>query len=393
MPGESVVLEVKQLSKIYKGDLLKPSVHALKDVNCRFIEGTINLLLGHNGAGKTTTIQIILDLIKPTSGEVLFYGKPMRIEDKKNIGYMPEIHRLAPLLTPYETISNHLRYFDDQVLGDTKKQVITRHLHRLGLYEHRKKKVKELSKGLRRRVAYILAVIHRPTTLILDEPFSGLDLAGKQMMEGLLLEQKNAGNTLIVSSHDVASSFKMCDHFHILKDGSTAFSSLADDLTKQLDDYEVKVAGLEAARLDHFTQGSGAIIKSASSEGFAHRLVVEGYEGARGLLSALFAEGVLVQSFKPITEADQMVQWISTKLMSEMPVAAADVAESADSFSEDSPAGQSPDSADVAELACGGDVDNGDHVNNADNTNDTAHTDDVGAGAEAAHQQQVQEVA
>ena len=320
MTAESIVLEVKQLSKVYKGDLLKKPTHALKGVNCRFIEGTINLLLGHNGAGKTTTIKIILGLLKPTSGEVLYYGKPIMVEDKHSIGYMPEIHRLSPLLTPYETINNHIRYYDDKVLGDSKKKIINHHLHRLGLYEHRKKKVKELSKGLRRRVAYILAVIHRPRTLILDEPFSGLDLAGKELMAALLMEQKKAGNTLIISSHDVHSSFKMCDHFHVLKDGVTAFSSLAHEFTTEDHDYEMNIAGLESARLVALMQEFHSLIKTHDSEGYAHRLVVSGgYETARRMLACLLDHGVVVESFKPITAADQMVEWISSKLISEMP--------------------------------------------------------------------------
>ena len=320
MSTESIVLEVKQLSKVYKGDLLKKPTHALKGVNCRFIEGTINLLLGHNGAGKTTTIKIILGLLKPTSGEVLYYGKPIMVEDKHSIGYMPEIHRLSPLLTPYETINNHVRYYDDQVLGDSKKKIIYHHLHRLGLYEHRKKKVKELSKGLRRRVAYILAVIHRPRTLILDEPFSGLDLAGKELMAALLMEQKNAGNTLIISSHDVHSSFKMCDHFHVLKDGVTAFSSLANEFTTELDDYELNIAGPESAQLVALLQEFSSSLKVHDSVGCAHRLVVSGgYEIAHKILACLLDHGVVIESFKPITAADQMVEWISTKLMSEMP--------------------------------------------------------------------------
>lgn len=316
---DSVALEVKQLKKVYKGDLFKKPVHALKQIDCRFVEGTINLLLGHNGAGKTTTIKIILGLLKPTAGEVLYYGKPLTIEDKQSIGYMPEIHRLSPLLTPYETIKNHIRYYDESVLGGAKKKVIHDHLDLLGLNDHRKKKVRELSKGLRRRLAYILAVVHRPKMLILDEPFSGLDLAGRALIEGLLAGQREAGNTLIVASHDAHSSFKICDHFHVLKDGLTAFSSLTDEFTQQRDEYEIKVTGLESSHLTEMTQNFSSDLKDHHSEGYSHRLVVSGYDSSRKALSFFLDQGVVVQSFKPITEADQMVEWVSTKLMSEMP--------------------------------------------------------------------------
>ncbi|MCY4380365.1 MAG: ABC transporter ATP-binding protein, partial [Proteobacteria bacterium] len=224
----SVILEVKGLKKVFKGDLLKKSTTAISDVNCRFIEGTINLVFGHNGAGKTTTIKVILGLLKPTAGKVLYRDKPLTIRDKNDFGYMPEVHRLSPLLSVVETLNNHIRYYQRGVFGRSVVQVMDEHLKKLGLWGHRKKKVKELSKGLQRRLAFALAVIHDPQVIILDEPFSGLDIGGKKLMEKLLLEQKEKNKTLIMSSHDIFSSVRICDHFHFIKDGKTAYSSLDD---------------------------------------------------------------------------------------------------------------------------------------------------------------------
>ena len=321
MTVEPIILEVKNLQKVFKGDLLKKPTHALRGVNCQFIEGTINLLSGHNGAGKTTTIKIILGLLKETAGEVLYKGRPIRIEDKKDFGYMPEIHRLSPLLTPYETIKNHIRYYHKAAIGGEKKVVIHEHLHRLGLYEHRKKKVKDLSKGLRRRLSYILAVIHNPKVLFLDEPFSGLDLAGKELMGTLLAEQKARKNTLILSSHDVHSGFTLCDHFQMIQNGITAFNSLSASTEILSDIYKISVTGIDFHHLHKYIETPGSQVQIGETKGYGHELLVRGYESATQTLGKFLADGVLVQSFSLYGEADQMAAWVSGKLAAAMPFA------------------------------------------------------------------------
>lgn len=316
MDGE-VILEVKGLKKVFKEDLFRKPITAISQVDCRFIAGTINTIIGHNGAGKTTTLRIILGLLQPDAGQIYYKGKPMKIQHRRSIGYMPEIHRLSGLLTPYETLWAHLLYYNfPRRKAHQRRKLIEEYLKKLEVWPHRRKKVRELSKGLQRRLAYCLAVVHQPEFLILDEPFAGLDPLGHEMMEGLLLEQKAQNNTIIMSSHDVGAMTQLCDYYHVLSNGKSVFSSLdAENSGEVTPRYELKVSGVEKEVLGGYIGDES--LKHPDiwhTQGYAHRLVFPSYEAGLQVLKKLLEKGVLVSSFSSLgpIEKDKILSYFKS---------------------------------------------------------------------------------
>jgi ABC-type multidrug transport system ATPase subunit len=121
------LLEIDQLDRVFKSDLLKTNVHAVRNISCAFPEGEATAIIGHNGAGKTTTIRMILGLVKADSGHIFFRGNPIKISDRAQIGYMPEVHRLTGALTPEETLKIHLKYYP-QIQRNLQQDAIDRSL-------------------------------------------------------------------------------------------------------------------------------------------------------------------------------------------------------------------------------------------------------------------------
>lgn len=313
--SSNIVLEARGLRKVFNEDLLRPSITAISDIHCRFVSGTINTIIGHNGAGKTTTLRIILGLLRPDEGELIFKGRPMRIHDRRSIGYMPEIHRLSGLLTPQETLTAHLLYYPSpERTYRERKRLVEEYLTKLEVWPHRKKKVRELSKGLQRRLAYCLAVIHQPEFLILDEPFAGLDPLGHEMMEAWLLEEKEKKHTIIMSSHDVDAMSELCDYYHVFSNGKTVYSSLDEQQDGELTPrYELAVTGVEKQVLGEYLKEDPALVPPDQwqSTGYAHRLICPSYEAGRRLLVHLLGKGVLVTSFKSLglVEKDKILDY------------------------------------------------------------------------------------
>ncbi|MDY4882220.1 MAG: ATP-binding cassette domain-containing protein, partial [Muribaculaceae bacterium] len=160
-------LEIKDVVKQYTGHL------ALDHVSLNIKENSIYGLLGPNGAGKTSLIRIINQITHPDSGEVLMQGKPMTIEDVRNIGYLPEERGLYKKMT----LSDHIIYLA-RLRGMSKSDAKAKMLYwldRFQLMDWKNKKIESLSKGMAQKVQFIATVIHSPKLLVFDEPFSGFD--------------------------------------------------------------------------------------------------------------------------------------------------------------------------------------------------------------------------
>jgi len=172
-------------------------------------------LLGPNGAGKTTIIRVILDILKPDYGTVELFGAGFNESLKERIGYLPEEGGLYRKTKVFECV----RYFADLKGRCVSDELIDSWLKRMSLYEYRGRNVGELSKGLHRKLQFIIAVIHKPDLLIIDEPFYGLDPVNKMQIEGLIQELKNGGMTIIMSTHQMDEVEKMCDRILLINKG------------------------------------------------------------------------------------------------------------------------------------------------------------------------------
>lgn len=204
------ILEIKNLTKYY-GKVL-----GVKDLTISLEEGEIFGFIGPNGAGKSTTIRSCLNLINKTSGTVLFEGKELKKDDvhlKELIGYLPSEINLYEDLTVKQMLDYHESFY--------KKNIHKRRcelVKRLKLDES--KKVEDLSLGNLKKLGIILAFMHEPKLLILDEATSGLDPIMQEVFYELLMEEKKKGTTIFYSTHILSEVSKICDRVGIIKDGT-----------------------------------------------------------------------------------------------------------------------------------------------------------------------------
>ena len=219
------VVEVSHVVKAFG------ETRAVADVSFAVEAGEIFGLLGPNGAGKTTTIRLILDIFKPDEGVVSVLGGPMTEAKKNAIGYMPEERGLygeMPLegcLVYLAMLKGMSRQAARERLGD--------YLDRFDLTAYRRKKVKELSKGMQQKAQVIATVLHDPALLILDEPFAGLDPVNTQLVKDLLLELRAGGVTIIMSSHQMHQVEEMCDRILLIHRGRNVLYGELEEIRRR----------------------------------------------------------------------------------------------------------------------------------------------------------------
>ena len=204
-----VILEIKNLTKYY-GNIL-----AVDNLSLSLNEGEIFGFIGPNGAGKSTTIRSIMNLINKTEGTILFNGKELTkesVELKKLIGYLPSEVNLYEDLTVKETLDYHESFYDKNI---NKKRCEL--VKRLKIDEA--KKIEELSLGNLKKLGIVLAFMHEPKLIILDEATSGLDPIMQQTFYELLQEEKEKGTTIFYSTHILSEISKICDRVGIIKEG------------------------------------------------------------------------------------------------------------------------------------------------------------------------------
>ena len=180
--------------------------------------GTIFGLLGPNGAGKTTLIRIILDIFKADSGTVEVLGGAMDDAKKNRIGYLPEERGLYQDIQ-LENCLLYLASLKGLKKNDAQKR-LNEYLEFFELTSHRRKKVKELSKGMQQKAQLIATLIHQPEVIIIDEPFSALDPVNTQMVKDLLNEERNKGRTVVMCTHQMHQAETMCNQIVLIDQGS-----------------------------------------------------------------------------------------------------------------------------------------------------------------------------
>ncbi len=216
---------------------------ALDRVSLSVEEGQVFGLLGPNGAGKTTLIRIINQITAPDQGTVWFNGQPMRSEDVRNIGYLPEERGLYKKMKVGE-----------QALYLAQLKGLSRHdaLKNLKIWFEKfeiqawwNKKVEELSKGMQQKVQFITTVIHEPKLLIFDEPFSGFDPINANLLKQEILTLRKQGATIIFSTHNMASVEEVCDHIALINKSKKVLDGPIHQLKEQYKShvFELKYKG------------------------------------------------------------------------------------------------------------------------------------------------------
>jgi len=216
-------------------------VQAVKDVSFEVMPGEIFGLLGPNGAGKTTAIRMMLDIFKPDSGEVRIFGGKMTEAAKNRIGYLPEERGLYQDLKLEQTLV-YLATLKGLAEADARER-LDHWLKRLELYEHRNKKVQELSRGMQQKAQIISALVHDPDLLVVDEPFSGLDPVNTRLVKEIIEEQSAAGKAVIMSTHQMYQVEALCSRIVLIDHGSTVLYGRVDGIKRQFAGNAVTLEG------------------------------------------------------------------------------------------------------------------------------------------------------
>ncbi len=241
--GPEIVVETKNLTKVYRDFWGRQKVRALKALDLQIHKGEIFGLLGPNGSGKTTTIKLLLGLLFPTSGEISILGKTASdVAKNEKIGYLPEESYLYRFLNAEETLDFYGRLF--KISGPVRRQRVSQLINMVGLESAKKRQLREYSKGMTRRIGLAQALINDPDLILLDEPTSGLDPIGTKNMKDLILELREQGKTIIMSSHLLADVQDVCDRVGILYQGELKELGRVSDLLQVSDQTEFRAENL-----------------------------------------------------------------------------------------------------------------------------------------------------
>jgi len=219
------IIECKQVCKNF-GEKV-----ALDHVSLEIPEGKIFGLLGPNGAGKTTLIRIINRITIPTGGEVLFNGKPISQEDVARIGYMPEERGLYRKMK----VGEQAMYLA-QLKGMSRSDALSglkEWFIRFGIQDWWDKKVEELSKGMAQKLQFITTVVHKPSLMILDEPFSGFDPVNAEIIRQEVLRLNSEGATIILSTHNMESVEELCDNIALINQSKLVVTGELEDIRRR----------------------------------------------------------------------------------------------------------------------------------------------------------------
>ena len=204
---------------------------ALEDFSIDVPEASIYGLLGPNGAGKTTFIRIINQITQADSGEVFINGKKLSPEHIRQIGYMPEERGLYKNMT----VGDQLLYFGE-LKGMSKNDALTQAKYwfeQLEIDQWWKKKLSELSKGMAQKIQFVVTVLHRPKLLIFDEPFSGFDPVNANLIKDQILQLKENGTTIILSTHRMESVEEMCDSVALINNAKKVLDGKVFDVREK----------------------------------------------------------------------------------------------------------------------------------------------------------------
>ena len=271
---------------------------ALDNVSLDVPEGKIYGLLGPNGAGKTTMIRIINRITIPNSGEVLFNGCPLTQRDVEKIGYLPEERGLYRKME----VGDQAMYLA-QLKGMSEKDAraeLKKWFVKFGIQDWWKKKVEELSKGMAQKVQFITTVVHKPSLMILDEPFSGFDPVNAELIRKEILELKEQGATIILSTHNMESVEELCDNIALINKSHLVLSGGVDEIRRQYGNNHVELIYSGENALAP-VEGLFSVISDADDNGRHTAVLSLDHEGlGNEVLTAVISQGLLVNSFKEL---------------------------------------------------------------------------------------------
>jgi ABC-2 type transport system ATP-binding protein len=265
---------------------------AVDDLSFTVNEGEIFGLIGPNGAGKTTTIRMMMDIIRPDSGQVTVFGEKLSEATKNRLGYMPEERGLYKKLRVLDVIVYlaSLKGMDRQDASAKAVQL----LNRTGMLPNQRKKIEELSKGMAQIIQFIVTIIHEPRLIILDEPFIGLDPVNTELAKQMIIDLRNQGRTVILSTHQMNQVEELCDRILMVNKGRAV---LYGDLK------EIKARYRNNAVRVDFKGDPGEIpgvTEKRPGRDYVE-LILDGKTTPKQVLEALVSRGIIVNRFEIAT--------------------------------------------------------------------------------------------
>jgi len=271
---------------------------ALDHVSVDIPKGKIFGLLGPNGAGKTTLIRIINRITIPNGGEVLFDGRPITQDDVEKIGYLPEERGLYRKMK----VGEQAMYFA-QLKGMSAREAakeLKKWFVRFGIESWWNKKVEELSKGMAQKVQFITTVVHKPSLLILDEPFSGFDPVNAQVIREEILRLKEEGATIILSTHNMESVEELCDNIALINKSHVVITGGVDEIRHKYGNNNVEVIYTEKASLAS-VPGVYTVLSDQDDAGrHTAVLAIEKGSDSNSVLRELISQDIAVNSFREL---------------------------------------------------------------------------------------------
>jgi ABC-2 type transport system ATP-binding protein len=255
-------------------------------------QGEIFGMVGPNGAGKTTALRMLMDIIQPDDGEIRVLGEPMNEHVKNRLGYLPEERGLYRKITVAESLLYlaQLKDMRPSLAKERANQLLTR----VGMDQHKSKKIEELSRGMSQIIQFIATILHDPDLLVLDEPFSGLDPVNTELLKNLVLELKRNGKSIILSTHMMNQLEELCDRFLMINKGQAVLYGSLDEIKSGFKSNSIFV------KCDRIPEGLPGVTGS-KSHGRCLELFMDGSASPEEVLTALVTAKVAVDRFEVST--------------------------------------------------------------------------------------------
>lgn len=280
------IVDVSNINKSFRDNKV------VDNLSFSIARGEILGMVGPNGAGKTTTIRMLMDIIKPDSGDIRILGEPIKEETKNKIGYLPEERGLYKKLN----VSDSLIYL--AALKNVNKQTAEARaeklLKRVNMYTHRDKKTDELSHGMGQLIQFVATVLHDPELVVFDEPFMALDPVNTQLLKELIHDLREQGKTIILSTHMMNQVEELCDRILMINKGKAVLYGNLAEVKSRYRNNSVFIAA------DRIPEGLPGVTGKKDHSAYTE-LFLDGHTVPQDLLKVLIEKGVNVSKFEVST--------------------------------------------------------------------------------------------
>jgi ABC-2 type transport system ATP-binding protein len=278
-----------QVNHVYKSYADKVAVD---DLSFSVEPGEIFGLIGPNGAGKTSTIRMIMDIIKPDSGEITVFGEKLSEATKGRLGYLPEERGLYKKERVIDVIVYlaSLKGMDSRAAEKRADEL----LEQTGMLSNKKKKIDELSKGMGQIIQFIITIVHDPELIVLDEAFSGLDPVNTELLKGFVVDLRNQGKAVILSTHQMNQVEELCDRILMIDHGrAVLYGNLAEIKSKYKSNTVIVEPDSELGQI-------AGVSEQRARKGHVE-LVLDGHTTPEQVLQRLVSAGIPISRFEIAT--------------------------------------------------------------------------------------------